>query len=177
MRNGLTDISSLASPCVGIQHSTFSTLNTSVIHSLLGCVVASSTPVSFTTSTSNMAKAKAGGKKSQGKATKPQGPGRHNGFSGVKLEFLDSFQDQFLNLEDRGGFYTKVTKAFIQRFGYSLAIQENPEVDDANDKHTPEGIDPLLPVAEQNIESDRRNKFYHELYKVSHSSHKCDTRT
>ena len=58
-------------------YSMFGTLNTSVIHSLLGHV-ASSTPVSFTTSTSNMAqasKAKAGGKKPQGKATKPQGPG------------------------------------------------------------------------------------------------------
>jgi len=70
-----------------------------------------------------------------------------------------------------------VTKAFTQQFGFGLAIQDNPEVDNANDKHTPEGIDPLLPVAEQNIESDRWNKLYHELYKVSHLLHKCDTRT
>ena len=158
----------------------FSTLNASVIRSLLGHVISSSTPVFLMTSTSNMmraSKAKAAGKKSQGEAAKPQGPGRHNAFSGVKLEFLESFQDQFLNSKDRDGFYTLVTKVFTQRFGFGLAIQDNPEVDDANDKHTPEGIDPLLPVAEQNIESDRRNKLYHELYKVSHSLHKCDTRT
>lgn len=54
----------------------FGTFNTSVIGSLLGCVVASSTPVFLTTSTSNMtqgSKAKPGGKKSQGEAAKPQG--------------------------------------------------------------------------------------------------------
>ena len=141
--------------------------STSVIGSLLSRVVASSTPVFLTTSTSNMtrgSKAKAGGKKAQG---------RHNAFSGAKLDFLVSFKDQFINSTDRGGFYTLVTKGFTQRFGYDLATEANPGPDDADDKHTPEDIDPLLPPAEQNKESDRRNKLYHELHKVSHLLHKC----
>ena len=159
----MTDISSPSNLRVWVfSTQRFSTLNTSVIRSLLGRVVASSTPVSFMTRAS---KAKAGGKKSQG---------RHNAFSGAKLEFLVSFKDQFINSTDRSGFYTKVTQGFTQQFGYDLAIEANPGPDDADDKHTPKDIDPLLPLAEQNKESNRRNKCYHELHKVSHLLHKCE---
>ena len=117
-------------------------------------------------------KAKPGGKKSQGEAAKPQG--WHNAFRGIKLEFLVLFKDQFINSTDRSRFYIMVTRGFTQWFGCDLAIKANPGPDDADDKHTPKDINPLLPLAEQNKESNQWNKHYHELYKVSHLLHKCD---
>ena len=71
----------------------------------------------------------------------------------MKLEFLESHKDWFINSTDHGGFYTLVAKAFIQRFGYNLAIKDNPKSGD-DDKHTPEDIDPSLPLDKQNQESD-----------------------
>ncbi|KAF8234653.1 hypothetical protein L208DRAFT_1376799 [Tricholoma matsutake] len=92
---------------------------------------------------------------------RPQG--QQNTFSGIKLEFLESYKDWFIDSTDHGAFYTLVAKAFIQRFGYNLAIEDNPEPDDDDNNHTPNNIDPLLPGDEQNLESDRQNGFYHEL--------------
>ena len=69
-----------------------------------------------------------------------------------------------------------VAKAFIQWFGYNLAIEDNPEADD-DDEHTPEDIDPLLPVDERNLESDWWNGFYHELHEVRNILHECATET
>jgi hypothetical protein len=59
---------------------------------------------------------------------RPQG--RQNTFTGVKLEFLENYKDQFLGSTDHGAFYTMVAKRFLEKFGYSLAIEENPTVDD-----------------------------------------------
>jgi hypothetical protein len=90
-------------------------------------------------------------KKSQGIG--PRAQGRQNAFSGAKLEFLESFKEQFIETKDRGAFYTKVSKAFIEKFGYNLATEVNPEPEDNNDL-TPEEIDTSLPIEEQNKESD-----------------------
>ncbi|SRR5260221_14160707 len=109
-------------------------------------------------------KAKGKGKNPRGEAKK----GRQNAFNGAKLDFLDSYKDNFLSSRDRGGFYTMVAKEFIQRFGYNLAIEDNPGPNDDTDKHIPKGIDPLLSQDEQNKESDRQNAFYRELRDVSH---------
>jgi hypothetical protein len=161
LRNGLTDIQAIFKPRVSVW--VFSRFSTLVIRSLLGRVVASLTPVSLATSTGNMtraSKANTGGKKSQG-------PGRNNTFSGVKLEFLETFKDQFLGSLDRGAFYELVSKEFIEKFGYDLPIGDNPEPDDADDKHTKKEIDPSLSIEEQKIESDRRSALYRGLQKVS----------
>jgi len=95
-------------------------------------------------------------KKGDGKKprSEPRQQGRQNAFSGVKLELLKSYKDQFLNSTDHGEIYTLVAKAFIQWFGYNLEIEENPEPDNDNDKLTPKGVDPLLPLDQQNIESE-----------------------
>lgn len=110
-------------------------------------------------STSNMtpaSEAKAGDKKSQGKATKPKAPGRHNAFSDVKLEFLESFKDRYLesNASNCGILYRTVAQEFFDWFGFVLAIGDNPELDNADDKHTPPKIE-LLPPEEQNTEVAR----------------------
>jgi hypothetical protein len=70
-----------------------------------------------------------------------------------------------------------VAKAFIQRFGYNLAIKDNPEPNDDNDEHVPEEIDPSLPLDKQNIESDQQNSFYCELREVSNLSLECNVET
>ena len=103
--------------------------------------------------------------------------GQQNAFSGIKLEFLESYKDRFIDSTDRGAFYTLVAKAFIQRFGYNLAIENNPEPDDDDDEHTPDDIDPLLPRDEQNLESDRRNGFYRELREVRNILRDCAVET
>lgn len=113
---------------------------------------------------------KGDGKKPQ---DEPKQQGRQNAFSGVKLELLDSYKDQFLVSTDRGGFYTLVAKVFIQRFGYDLAIEKNPKPDDDNGKLTPEDINPLLPLDQQNLESKRRSQIYRELRDVSQLLHEC----
>jgi hypothetical protein len=112
-------------------------------------------------------------KKSQGIG--PRAQGRQNAFSGAKLEFLESFKEQFIETKDRGAFYTKVSKAFIEKFGYNLATEVNPEPEDNNDL-TPEEIDTSLPIEEQNKESDRRSQFYRELREVSNILHEEDQR-
>jgi len=98
----------------------------------------------------------------------PRQQGRQNAFSGIKLEFLESYKDRFIDSTDRGGFYTLIAKSFIQQFGYNLAIEGNPKPGDDDDMHTPKDIDPTLPLDKQNLESDRRSKFYRELRDVSH---------
>jgi hypothetical protein len=60
-----------------------------------------------------------------------------------------------------------VAKGFIQCFGYKLAMEENLGPDD-NNKHTPNVVDPLLSLDEQNKESCQLHAFYEELHKVSH---------
>jgi len=94
---------------------------------------------------------KGDGQKPQGEA-RPQG--RKNVFSGTKLEFLESYKDQFLDsTDDRSGFYTWVAKGFIKQFGYILAIEDNSEPCDNDGDHTPEDVNSLLPLDEQNLES------------------------
>ena len=120
-------------------------------------------------------KSKGDTKKQQGE---PRRQGRQNAFSGVKLEFLDSYKDAFLNsVNDRAGFYNRVASDFIARFGHDLPIEENPELDDGNDKHTPGYIDASLSLEEHNLEANRRNSFKNELRAVSHLLHRCNEET
>jgi len=95
--------------------------------------------------------------------SRPQG--RQNAFSGVKLEFLESYKDRFLASMDRGAFYTLVAKSFIEHFGYNLAIEENPGI---CDEDAPGENDPELQSPEE-LEQDveRQNSFYRELREVS----------
>jgi hypothetical protein len=107
---------------------------------------------------------KGNGKKLSGEL-RPQG--RQNTFSGVKLDFLESHKDAFLDCTNRGAFYTFVAKVFIQHFGYNLDFEANPEPGDDEDGDGDEEIDSSLPLEERNQESDQRSKFYHELHDVS----------
>ena len=115
------------------------------------------------------------GKQRKGKkaAVERRPQGHQNAFSGAKLDFLESYKDQFLDSTDRGAFYTFVSKAFIERFGYNLAIEANPDPDD-DDMLTPEEINSSLSEKEQNKESDQRYVFYHELCDVSDTSYQKD---
>jgi len=90
----------------------------------------------------------------------PRPQGRQNAFSGAKLEFLELQKDEFLDSHDRGAFYTRISKEFIQRFGYDL--------DGGSDGPGPTEIDPMLSPEEQEQESERRAKFYQDLREVSY---------
>lgn len=108
----------------------------------------------------------------------PKQQGQQNAFSGIKLQFLDAYKDQFHDsVGDHGAFYTRVTREFIQRFGYDLAIEENPKPSDDKDKHTPKDVDPSLSQDEKNAEYGRRDLFFSDLRKVSHLFHGCNEET
>lgn len=114
----------------------------------------------------------------KGGVQKPKGgarqQGRKNGFSGIRLEFLDSYKDQFLDsTADRGGFYTKVAQEFILRFGYGPIVEDNSEPCGDDDDHSPENLDSLLPLDEKNLDTVQQNKFYLALRNVSNLLHKC----
>ena len=115
------------------------------------------------------------GKQRKGKkaAVEHRPQGCQNAFSGAKLDFLESYKDQFLDSTDRGAFYTFVSKAFIEWFGYNLAIEANPDPDD-DDMLTPGEINSLLSEEEQNKESDQRYVLYYELCNVSDTSYQKD---
>lgn len=86
-------------------------------------------------------------------AVEPRSQGCQNVFSGAKLDFLESYKDQFLDSTDCGAFYTFISKTFIERFGYNLAIEVNPNPDD-DDVLTPKEINTSLSEEEQNKECD-----------------------
>jgi hypothetical protein len=107
-------------------------------------------------------------------SNKSRTQGRQNAFSGIKLAFLESYKDQFLESTDRGGFYTMVTKKFLERFGYTLSIEEDPPANngsvDANDRSvdaTDEKDPALQTVEEQDRDNEDRNKIYRDLREVS----------
>jgi hypothetical protein len=97
--------------------------------------------------------------------SRPQG--RQNAFSGVKLAFLESYKDQFLESTDRGAFYTRVAKMFLGKFGYNLSTEENPPIDDENTDATGENDPALQTPEEQEQDNEHRNKIYRELREVS----------
>jgi len=115
----------------------------------------------------------------KGGVQKPKGgarqQGRKNAFSGIRLEFLELYKDQFLDSTDCGGFYTLVARGFIQQFGYgySTAVQDNSEPCGDDDNHSPEDPDSSLPLDEKNLDSVQQNKFYLGLRNVSNLLHKC----
>jgi hypothetical protein len=97
----------------------------------------------------------------------PRSQGRQNAFSGPKLEFLESYKDQFLETTDRGGFYTMVAKTFLEKFGYTLSTEDNPTVDDDSIDATGENDPALQTPEEQERDNELRNKTYRELRDVS----------
>lgn len=97
--------------------------------------------------------------------SRPQG--RQNAFGGIKLAFLESYKDQFLDSTDRGAFYTMVAKTFLEKFGYSLPMEENPTVEDENVDAAGESDPALQTPEEQERDNEQRNKIYRELRDVS----------
>lgn len=83
------------------------------------------------------------------------------------MEFLENYKDQFLRSTNRGAFYTMVAKRFLEKFGYSLAIEENPNVDDEGVDATGEDDPALQTPEEQERDNEYRNKIYRELRDVS----------
>ena len=88
-------------------------------------------------------------------------------FSGVKLTFLESYKDQFLESTDHGAFYTMVAKLFLERFGYTLSIEEDPPAGDEGVDATGESDPALQTPEEQERDNELRNKIYRELREVS----------
>jgi hypothetical protein len=64
------------------------------------------------------------------------------------------YKDQFLDSQDHKGFYTTMARDFIKKFGYNFPVQGNPALGGDDGKHTPMDVDSLLPLQQQNIESD-----------------------
>ena len=93
------------------------------------------------------------------RSNNPKSQGRQNAFSGVKLAFLES--------TDRGALYTLVAKKFLQQFGYTLPIEENPTVDDERVDATGESDPALQTPEDQERDNEHRNKVYRELRDVS----------
>jgi hypothetical protein len=104
------------------------------------------------------------GKKGVKAGSEPRPQGRQNAFAGAKLEFLDSHKDEFLDSTDRGGFYTSITKTFIQKFGYCPG-DDGDEEDEGGGP--PDEIDTSLPVEEQEKEAERCEKLYRNLRDIS----------
>ena len=97
--------------------------------------------------------------------SRPQG--RQNTFTGAKLTFLESYKTQFLESADHGAFYIMVAKTFLERFGYSLATEENPTIDDEIIDATGENDPALQTPEEQERDNEHRNKIYRNLQNVS----------
>ncbi|KAJ7073547.1 hypothetical protein B0H15DRAFT_957080 [Mycena belliarum] len=76
-------------------------------------------------------------RKKNGKA-----PGRASHFQGEKLEWLESFEDEFKN-DERKTFYDRISKLFLARYGYDLAIADNVEgsVDEWVPRDRKEGLE------------------------------------
>ena len=102
--------------------------------------------------------------KSRTKKSRPQG--RQNAFTGIKLAFLESYKDQFLESTDRGAFYTMVAKMFLEKFGYTLSTEDDPNVDDENVDATGENDPAHQTAEEQERDNENRNKIYRELREV-----------
>lgn len=97
------------------------------------------------------------------KKANPKPAGRPCAYSGVKLEFLEEYADEWIADVDRNGLYTRISKKFFLRFGYTLNITENPTTDDVPDPD----IDPSLSLEERLTESTRRSEMYKTFRKVS----------
>ena len=93
--------------------------------------------------------------------------GRHSDFSGIKLDFLESFKEEYLASNDAGSFYTTTTRAFIGRFGYDLEIGENPALGVDINSLAPKPVDPSLPEEDQVTLIEDRNEYQKVLRTVS----------
>lgn len=107
------------------------------------------------------------GKKTNNTNSEKKSQGRQNAFSGVKLEWLDSKKEEYINSTDHRIFYTRVAELFIDSFGNNLAIEENPSegVDPAT--LAPKDIEATLPQEQRESELQRQAKYFIALRKVS----------
>ncbi|KIL56753.1 hypothetical protein M378DRAFT_16782 [Amanita muscaria Koide BX008] len=88
--------------------------------------------------------------------------GRQGHFKGVKSQFLEGHSDAFINGEDRGIFYSRVTQTFIDKFGYELSYKENPPEGTNIESLTPKPLE-TFPEGERDAEMKRRNEYYTTL--------------
>jgi hypothetical protein len=104
-------------------------------------------------------------KTKQSNKSRPQG--RQNVFSGAKLTFLESYKEQFLESTDRRAFYTMVAEKFLERFGYTLLIEEDPPANDNGVDAIGENDPALQTLEERERDNEHHNKIYRELREVS----------
>ncbi|KAF9487182.1 hypothetical protein BDN71DRAFT_1514230, partial [Pleurotus eryngii] len=101
--------------------------------------------------------AKKGKVKGKGKSGKRRG--RKPWAEGSKLEFLLSFEEEYLQTADPGGIYTRMTVQFLEKYGYDLPFDSEPE----------EGVVPVipnladLPYDQQTAEQAKRDAIYMKL--------------
>ncbi|KAF9487649.1 hypothetical protein BDN71DRAFT_1499826 [Pleurotus eryngii] len=97
--------------------------------------------------------AKKGKGKSKSKTGKRRGRKSWGGDGGAKLEFLLSFEQEYLETTDPGGLYTRMTAQFLEKYGYDLPFDAEPE----------QGFVPVicnladLPYDEQVVEQEKRD--------------------
>jgi hypothetical protein len=99
----------------------------------------------------------------------PRTRGPHGRFSGSKLHFLESRRDNYnakAKTKEATIFYSEVTRAFIERFGYNLGYGENPKDDQEVKDLGPMPV-ATFPEEEQAAEHERRDEYYTELRQVS----------
>ncbi|KAG9217549.1 hypothetical protein CCMSSC00406_0008476 [Pleurotus cornucopiae] len=103
-----------------------------------------------------MAKSVTSAKPKPGKQKKARG--RKSWAKESKLEFLESFKEEYLPIADMKGLYTKITTQFIDKYGYNL-----PHDEDASDM--PPIIVNLvsLPYDEQETEQEQCDEIYDSL--------------
>ena len=92
-------------------------------------------------------------------------PGRPTSFQGVKLVFLEEQADTFRAATNRGKFYKNVSTAFVNRFGYDKAFEQNPP--DGDEDSPPEPLDTFALDA-QDAEAERRAGYLRNLREVSY---------
>ncbi|KAF7433842.1 hypothetical protein PC9H_005808 [Pleurotus ostreatus] len=96
-------------------------------------------------------------KKGKSKSGKPRG--RSTWAKGSKLELLLSFEDEYLATADPGSVYTRITAAFLEKYGYDLPFDAEP----AEDFVAEIPNIAALPYEEQIEEQTRRDEIHQKL--------------
>ena len=103
-------------------------------------------------------------------AKKPRG--HPSWVTGTKLTFLDRYSDDWqkaidMGLTQAGIFYDRVTKRFINRFGWHFDRWSDPEDDSDIDEATLNNEDPQDGLSTEELE--KRNKYFRELQDVRYA--------
>lgn len=104
--------------------------------------------------------------KAEKQADNSRAPGRQNTFSRAKLEFLDSFKEEFMASNNVGTFYNVVACKFCLQFGYDLNIDENPPLGTDLSMLVPIPIGHLSSEL-QEVENKKRSEYYQAMRQVS----------